>query len=363
MSKTTIDFTLGADPEFGVADSQGRIISGEPFIQDANHPEILNDIGLDGNGVTLEVRPAPSANPLEVVSNIRGILRRQVQRKPAFLNQRWIAGSYYGRYPFGGHIHFGGADMRRKITSQDASAILDQYLGAVSILIEDRAEGMSRRREGRYGHRSNWRPQNHGFEYRVPSSWIVSPYVAASMMCLSKTVMHEALNNTTFPFGNYVDDHTFSQMRTAELKASHWGNLWKDIQKMELYQLHKPYLDLIYFLVQNKLTWFPKRGMKEAWGIANEEVEAPSDLDLEVIWLRHFQTVQAIDEAKVVSRAVESVMPQVGVQLPNRMVTGAFSGFNVSGVIPDELLHARRQNAPVAPPPRPVEEPVEEPVF
>ena len=34
---------------------------------------------------------------------------------------------------------------------------------------------------------------------------------------------------------------------------------------MKLYQKYKLYIDLIYFLVKNELTWFPKTTMKEAW--------------------------------------------------------------------------------------------------
>ena len=99
---------------------------------------------------------------------------------------------------------------------------------------------------------------------------------------------------------------------------------------MQLYQQHKPYLDLIYFLINNKLTWLPKRGMKEAWGIANEEMEAPSNLALDVIWLRHFQTAQA--PGRVAEPAANRV-PQVGVQLPaGEALPGIIGGGMVSGV-------------------------------
>ncbi|MEK6882062.1 MAG: hypothetical protein AABY22_20770, partial [Nanoarchaeota archaeon] len=104
--------------------------------------------------------------------------------------------------------------------------------------------------------------------YRTPGSWITSPYIAAAILCLGKTVMFESLNNTKFKWQSFVKPTDFTLMNTETVKKK-FPEIWKDITKMQLYQKYKPYIDLLYFLVNSNLTWFPSVTMKNAWGIAD----------------------------------------------------------------------------------------------
>jgi hypothetical protein len=68
---------------------------------------------------------------------------------------------------------------------------------------------------------------------------------------------------------------------------SKFPEIWADITKMHLYQTYKPYLDLIFFLVKNKLTWLPATGMKESWGVVNMTQCISNKIGMDVIWHRY----------------------------------------------------------------------------
>src|ERR1017187_1859540 len=184
--KAIFDFSIGADPEFVMVDNKS--------LMDKN---ILRDgdiFGIDGNGVSFEVRPDPSLSPLEVTHNIRSIFVRQCLKNPKFMEYDWFAGSFQREYPLGGHIHFGIKE--NVINPKKAANILSQYVGAITVLIEEYDQGCRRRQDHHgYGQIEDTRPKSYGFEYRTPASWITSPIVASAILCLAKVVMFEALNN------------------------------------------------------------------------------------------------------------------------------------------------------------------------
>ena len=141
---------------------------------------------------------------------------------------------------------------------------LDRYLGLVSLLIENRLDGKERRECG-YGKASDYRVNDHGFEYRVVSSWLTTPYISAAILCLAKTIVYEFLNNSKFEWHLFTYNKSiFSSFDVKVFRNKYFPVVWKDITKMELYQNYKPYIDLIYFLVKNELTWLPKYDVKEA---------------------------------------------------------------------------------------------------
>ena len=281
MNNKTVDFTIGADPEMGCLNSRGEIIFAHNIIDGGDGNE---EFGMDGNGDTFEIRPSPSKDPVEVVSNIHDIFVRQTINKPEFLKYKWISGSYHSGYPFGGHVHFGiGNNL---IQHNCAVKILDDYVGVISLLLEVRNDGINRRKNGEYGFMGAMRPQEWGFEYRAMSSWISSPYVAAAIMCLSKTVMYELLNNNNFEWHDFATPDDFYKMDQIRV-LSKFPEIWKDITKMYLYQIYKPYIDFIYFLVSNKLTWLPATGMKESWGIINMTPVIKNKICVDVLWHRY----------------------------------------------------------------------------
>ena len=155
------DFTLGADPEFLCVDGRS-IVMAEDFT------DLESEIGRDGNRVLFEVRPEPSTDPLVIVGNIHDIFARWIQAHKEFQKFQWRAGSHYADMCMGGHIHFGIKPA--KIPTAECALVLDNYVGSLSLLIENRNQGLRRRQDGHnYGRMGDTRPQKWGFEYRTPS--------------------------------------------------------------------------------------------------------------------------------------------------------------------------------------------------
>ena len=279
MNRRVIDFTMGADPEFACLNQKGQMITATDFVSQEEGVEF----GSDGNGITFEIRPAPSKDPIQVVNNIRDIFVRQTINEPEFLKFKWISGTWHRGYPFGGHVHFG--IPARLIAHTDAVNFLDHYVGLVSILMEIRQHGLKRRADD-YGCMGAFRKQKWGFEYRTMSSWISSPYIATAMLCLSKTVMYEVLNNSRFKWHKFAVKDDFYKMNQKKV-IEKFPTIWSDITKMYLYQLYKPYIDLIYFLIENKLTWLPTTGMKECWGIVDMKPCISNKIGMDLIWHRY----------------------------------------------------------------------------
>lgn len=275
------DFTLGADPEF-------VCIDGRTLIESGAYTNQHNELGCDGNNVLFEARPEPSKEPLEIVGNIHDIFSRWIHSHKEFQKFSWRAGSHYADQCMGGHIHFGIKPA--KIPTNDCVIPLDNYVGVISMLLENRNQGLRRRANGNYGRMSDTRPQDWGFEYRTPASWATSPYVAAAILCLAKTVMYEFANNPQFEPRIVATAADFANMNVDKFYRV-FPQLWQDITEMELYQKYKPYLDLIYFLVNKRLSWFPSGSMKEAWGLVDLTKAYVDKIRMDVIWERFKQEI------------------------------------------------------------------------
>jgi hypothetical protein len=282
------DFTMGADPELII--KQGTEILNKHILQEGD------EFGIDGNGVLFEARPDPDLSPLAITQNIRGIFVRQCLRNPKHLDYDWFAGSAHGGYTLGGHIHFGIKED--VIAPLEATRILSQYVGAITMLLEDTEQGKIRRRHkggpnqmvGYYGHIEDWRPQSFGFEYRTPASWITSPYVTAAVLCLAKVVMYEVVNNDKFKVPKRVQPQHFLNMET-DSERTLFPEIWAEITRMALYKQYAPYINLLYYLVNKKVnnntthvTWFPKCSMKAAWGVVNSQQINRAKVQSEALW-------------------------------------------------------------------------------
>jgi hypothetical protein len=267
-------FTIGADPEFCCVANKNRVLRGSCLFTSGGGDEF----GADGGGVVFEIRPQPNTEPLKVVSNIHKIFVDGITKFPALIDYEWLAGSYYGGQPMGGHIHFGiGSSDDR--TYSDITAYLSNYLGNIFYLIEDKKQIVNRRKMG-YGSINDYRSQPHGFEYRTLGSWLTSPYVAAAVLCLSKVLVFERVN--CHPKIPVYTNYTMFQDAVRN-----FPRIWEDITKMQLYQEYKIYVDFLYYLVENKLTWFPKEGMKNAWGLCDLSSINGSGFSLQMIWQRY----------------------------------------------------------------------------
>ncbi len=269
-SKSLVNFHIGADPEFVICNSYNSQIDADGY------GGCSEDLGCDGDGSTFEARPKPAKNPITVVNNIHGIFSKAIFCNPELASYTWKAGSSHNGRGIGGHIHFGlPSHILERTTNYNYncySSILSDYVGALTLLVEDEIESNARRGSHGYGGQQDYRAQDYGFEYRTPSSWLVSPYVSAATLCLAKVVMSEILNNDKLKNKDLAElrfDYTdFRDTHKSKFRAQ-FPAIWKDIQQMALYPRYRRYIDIFHMLITNKKTWFPKCTMKEAWGLAD----------------------------------------------------------------------------------------------
>ena len=279
LRKNPIDFTIGADPEF-------MSIFNNSVIRSSECVEITDQFGRDAYDKLFELKPFPSLDPCQVSENLSTIMCDAVKENPEFLKWKWVCDSFYKECPMGGHLHAGISS--KIIHPKDAcSQYLDHYVGAITLLLEDRRKGLARRnyrrKNYRYGFASDFRSKNHGFEYRSPSSWITSPQVSRAILCLFKLVCYEMINNKSFKPRIFVAPSDFETMNVIKLREE-FPMIWEDIQKMMLYPQYKGELQLIYDLIIQRRTWLSKFDMKVSWGIIEALDKVPLRMTLDDIW-------------------------------------------------------------------------------
>jgi hypothetical protein len=261
LRNTIQPISFGADPEFCVVTKDDKIVKAGNYV-DKDDP-----IGKDNNGINFEAHPKPSECPVKIVENIQKLFQDFVVDDPFFFeNCQWLSHSFYKKLPYGGHIHF---DYDSKTISPEdcAGQFLDQYVGSISLLLEDRKEGIARRSYDKspsgadvsYGRCTDIRKKtkNH-WEYRTPSTWLQTPAIAIAMLSLTKVVVFEAVNNPSFRPNVYVEADDFIKVNQEKLRRL-FPRIWSDIRKMTLYPQYKQQLRIIHYFITNNLTWLPKK--------------------------------------------------------------------------------------------------------
>lgn len=254
-----IEFMIGTDAEFSAF--KGR----EHISIESDDGE--NETGTDGNGISLELRCSPSKCPLKVLENIHTSFVISLKKNKHFYDSHWVAGGYYRSYPTGAHLHIGLT--QNQINFGQLANILDNYLGSLSLALEDRKAGKLRRRAG-YGRKGDYRFAAHGgMEYRVLSSFLVSPQITAAILCLFKVICDSYVNQKDFVFRDFGFNSRDFQIVNREKVKEKFSEIWADIQKMRLYKEYKDYINIIKYLIENDLSWLSSTNMKESWGLVN----------------------------------------------------------------------------------------------
>lgn len=192
--------SLGADPEFLLFNE-----SGEEVIRANNVLQKAGPIGSDG--AMIEVRPAPSADPIKVVENIQKIFLSKTLTEKV-LPFKWMAGVYYKDdvrdYPIGGHIHIGNPPGISKISSNARNTlfavtnkILDELLSLPMIKLDGTNLGSARRSNCKmaaygtdgYGFYGEWRQCQGRLEHRTLSGlWLAHPKLATFVLGTAKAI-------------------------------------------------------------------------------------------------------------------------------------------------------------------------------
>lgn len=253
---------LGADVEAVLRHTNGKYLLASKFF--GKRGRVGHDaIWIRGNRSSyplVELRPAPSENPLTLYKNVYRCLRHGVKKvnSPSI---QWLAGGRpLQHYPIGGHIHFS-----KHALDPHFIRALDNYLTLPLSVLESN-ESLLRR--PRYGYLGDYREQFHGgFEYRTPPSWIVSPRIAKGVLCLAKLLTIEYKQLSWFPLLSYDTHEAFYEgNRTALYPIIQ--NLWQELQTTNSYTNYAKELDKFYELIQNRFIWDEFADIRSAWRLS-----------------------------------------------------------------------------------------------
>lgn len=258
----TYDPTLGADLEFVLRHSKGKFILASKYFSKEGRIG-YDSISLRGHRnkhPIAELRPAPSKDPEELLSNIYKCMQQAAKK----INNRhivWLAGGQpLKSYPIGGHIHFSQVPLNLRLIRS-----LDNYLTLPLFLLESE-ESISRR--PKYGFIGDYREQYHGgFEYRTPPSWIISPRIAIGVLSLAKVIASDFNQLTWMPLNNIDIQEAFLMGNKRSIYPI-VSNLWEELKKCNSYTTYRQYLDSFFKLIENHEEWDEYADIRLEWRLS-----------------------------------------------------------------------------------------------
>ena len=232
------DTVLGADPEFLLFDSDGKVIKANNVISKAG------PIGSDG--AMAEIRPKPAKTPEMLVQNMLSILRNE-DLTERIAKYNWLAGCYYfdthRDYPIGGHIHIGNPVKMAAISSErrfecfrTLNKILDELVALPMIKADGTELGRKRRTQCQVTGNSNsgfgffgeWRHCDGRLEHRTLSGmWLMHPKFAELVIGVTKAVVDEMY--VLISENNFNTDYMFPSKFREDLSSKDYAgkNIWK----------------------------------------------------------------------------------------------------------------------------------------
>ena len=186
--------TIGADPELAIISPLNKRYVGAQTVFNPTNPTRA-EFGFDGNPNTVELRPKPSENPLEVATNIFNILDNAKRQYPQVFRMDLKPSDT--NLIVGGHIHFGHPVLKGGRSSLSVFTNPLDYLLAVPLsLVEVPEHRKARVLNGSYGKLGDYRDDvSWGFEYRTPASWLGTRELAEAVLTLSYSIVNERLDN------------------------------------------------------------------------------------------------------------------------------------------------------------------------
>lgn len=188
--------TVGCDPEFEMS-IRGRVKRASSMFNGDSGGEL----GVDGSGEQVEMRPPYSEDPSVVVQRLRDIMAEFNRVFPdAALS---TAGHVY---PLGGHIHLGVEELVRDRRTPPSSliGIMDDFLGKATLPLSGKARGG-------YAHLGRYENKPWGFEYRTPPAAIfVDPEIARISLAICQGIVVTYLKGNSIRYQDppMADDYT-----------------------------------------------------------------------------------------------------------------------------------------------------------
>lgn len=255
------NITIGADPEFVLLSNYGTV-------QNANNHKMFTsgqaEIGCDGCGTPVEIRPPPAllTNIDKFTSDIHdifGTIARYCHKEELKI----LGGcEYEGSAPIGGHIHFGGNDFleyknRESYKNVDKLRwLLDMYfIPIINSFIPP--EKIQRRIDIGYGRLGQVRDQPHGFEYRTPYSFLISPLLTKASFALAALIGHN-YKKLKFHIKTHqmIAEHYYDIKNTPNLFSRIYKTIKPTILRMMKYNSPNPKLNphilSLFSLVEQK---------------------------------------------------------------------------------------------------------------
>jgi len=268
---------LGADPEFMLYNiKNGNMTPASQFFprDGVVGCDALRTPNRQSRPIA-ELRPRPAYSPRRLLANLEDAMQTAYRLAP-YKNIKWLAGSRpFQGYSIGGHIHFSNVELNNHILRA-----LDNYLELPLFLLENQATAVKRRLK--YGYLADFRIKDYGgFEYRTPASWLVSPQIAAAVLCLAKVVASNYLYLTRNLFLSPEAQRAFYEGNQEHLRLM-FHDIWSDIKKLEMFQVYAQELQIIEDMVNSGTSWDEKEDIRRSWGLTRVGVKKNELLLLEI---------------------------------------------------------------------------------
>ena len=210
--KEEVTITLGCDPEFEIFDEANALLlaSGVGF------KSYSKQIGCDGSGNQLELRPKPHTDPQKVVKNIKNLLKK--------LRDRNFILKFSGDVlPLGGHIHIGGIEPTPAVIE-----LLDDFVGKRTI-------GLSGGARSNYKKLGSFEAKPWGFEYRTPPAAVfATPEMTRIVLKIVKNVLGYFLSNGEIEYNIYTDKKDYMKFCKLTTKEyDYFENFIKNYSTMK----------------------------------------------------------------------------------------------------------------------------------
>ncbi|MDT0123357.1 hypothetical protein Q9R46_11940 [Paenibacillus sp. RRE4] len=252
---------LGMDPEFLLVQMpESKIVPASRFLERTGIAG-CDSVTIGGRRVypVAELRPAPSAEPRELLSHLLRAFAA-ASRSISDSSLIWQAGGMPQRgLPLGGHIHFSGLQLTGGLLRA-----LDNYLALpLAVLQDPRGSG----RRPRYGTLGDFRLKSYGgFEYRTLPSFLVSPVVAKGVVALAGLIAchYDLLKQRPLAEENV---HSAFYEGQRDVMMTCIPSLMDDLKQLPGYARYERYAAPLMRQFKRGHTWDESRDIRKLWNI------------------------------------------------------------------------------------------------